>query len=180
MLHNNYRSHNRIGPYHFWGISPRNSTLFTRPFLAGRLGTRLSHHLPRMQQTNQNHGKYSNCHFSNCHFGTQYKKCFGTDHVEKAYKKIPPWGSDCAYLNTPSALMPEFQCLSGKSIWLALRRPMFKFWLNPFHRGCMLYSFTLSNLILQWLLAGRFVLQKRCLKPPTKAATWSASNQGKK
>ena len=30
------RSRNLIGPYHFWGISPRNSTLFTRPFLAGR------------------------------------------------------------------------------------------------------------------------------------------------
>ena len=25
-----------VGPYDFWGISPRNSTLFTRPFLAER------------------------------------------------------------------------------------------------------------------------------------------------
>ena len=24
----NYQSHSSIGPYHFWGISPRNSTLF--------------------------------------------------------------------------------------------------------------------------------------------------------
>ena len=36
MLRNNYRSCNLIGHYHFWGISPRNSTLFTRPFLTGR------------------------------------------------------------------------------------------------------------------------------------------------
>ena len=44
VLHNNYQSHNFIGPYHFWGISPSNSTLFTRPFLTGGahgLGTRL-------------------------------------------------------------------------------------------------------------------------------------------
>ena len=32
MLHNNHWSHNLIGPYHFWVISPRNSTLFTRLF----------------------------------------------------------------------------------------------------------------------------------------------------
>ena len=36
VLRNNYRSRNLIGHYHFWGISPRNSTSFTRPFLAGR------------------------------------------------------------------------------------------------------------------------------------------------
>ena len=36
MLCNNYRSHNLIGHYHFWVISPRNTTLFTRQFLAGR------------------------------------------------------------------------------------------------------------------------------------------------
>jgi len=36
VLRNNYWSHNLIGPYRFWVISPRNSTLFTRPFLAGR------------------------------------------------------------------------------------------------------------------------------------------------
>ena len=36
VLRNNYRSHNLIGPYHFWRISPRNSTLFTRPFFTGR------------------------------------------------------------------------------------------------------------------------------------------------
>ena len=36
MPHFNYQSRGRIGPYHFWGISPRNSTLFTRLFLAGR------------------------------------------------------------------------------------------------------------------------------------------------
>ena len=33
VLHSNYRSLNFIGPYHFWGISPRNLTSFTRPFL---------------------------------------------------------------------------------------------------------------------------------------------------
>ena len=33
VLHSNYRSLNLIGPYHFWGISPRNLTLFIRPFL---------------------------------------------------------------------------------------------------------------------------------------------------
>ena len=40
----NYRSRNLIGPYHFWGISSRNSTFFTRPFLVlwcARLGIRL-------------------------------------------------------------------------------------------------------------------------------------------
>ena len=36
VLRNNYRSRNLIGPYCFWVISPRNSTLFTRPFLTGR------------------------------------------------------------------------------------------------------------------------------------------------
>ena len=36
VLHNNYQSRNLIGHYPFWVISPRNSTLFTRPFLAGR------------------------------------------------------------------------------------------------------------------------------------------------
>ena len=36
VLRNNYRSHGLIGPYNFWGMSPRNSTSFTRPFLAGR------------------------------------------------------------------------------------------------------------------------------------------------
>ena len=34
VLHNNYRSRNLIGPYHVWGISPMNLTLFARPFLA--------------------------------------------------------------------------------------------------------------------------------------------------
>ena len=33
---NNYRSGNLIGHYPFWVISPRNSTSFTRQFLAGR------------------------------------------------------------------------------------------------------------------------------------------------
>ena len=37
MLRNNYRSHNLIGHYPVWVISPRNSTSFTGPFLAGRL-----------------------------------------------------------------------------------------------------------------------------------------------
>ena len=32
----NYRSRNLIGHYPFWVISPRNSTSFTRPFLARR------------------------------------------------------------------------------------------------------------------------------------------------
>ena len=36
VLRNNYWSRNLIGLYHFWVISPRNLTLFTRPFLAGR------------------------------------------------------------------------------------------------------------------------------------------------
>ena len=36
MLRNNYRSRDLIGHYPFWVISPRNSTSFTRPFLAGR------------------------------------------------------------------------------------------------------------------------------------------------
>ena len=36
MIRNNYRSRNLIGHYPFWVISPRNSTSFTRPFLAGR------------------------------------------------------------------------------------------------------------------------------------------------
>ena len=35
-VRNNYRSRNLIGHYPFWVISPRNSTSFTRPFLAGR------------------------------------------------------------------------------------------------------------------------------------------------
>ena len=38
VLCNNYWSHNLIGPYRFWAISPRNSTSFTRPFHAGRYG----------------------------------------------------------------------------------------------------------------------------------------------
>ena len=36
VLRNNYQSRNLIGPYHFLEISPRNSTLFTRLFLAMR------------------------------------------------------------------------------------------------------------------------------------------------
>ena len=36
VLRNNYQSYNLIGHYPFWVISPRNSTSFTRPFLAGR------------------------------------------------------------------------------------------------------------------------------------------------
>ena len=36
VLRINYLSRNLISPYHFWGISPRNSTLFTRFFLTGR------------------------------------------------------------------------------------------------------------------------------------------------
>ena len=35
-VRNNYRSRNLIDHYPFWVISPRNSTSFTRPFLAGR------------------------------------------------------------------------------------------------------------------------------------------------
>ena len=45
VLRNNYRSRNLIGLPPFWGISPRNSTLFTRLFLA-RLVTRLDTHIP--------------------------------------------------------------------------------------------------------------------------------------
>ena len=36
VLRNNYQSHNLIGHYHVWIISLRNSTSFTRLFLAGR------------------------------------------------------------------------------------------------------------------------------------------------
>ena len=36
VLRNNYWSCNLIVPYHFWVITPRNSTLSTRPFLTGR------------------------------------------------------------------------------------------------------------------------------------------------
>jgi len=36
VVSNNYWSRNLIGLYRFWVISPRNSTSFTRPFLAGR------------------------------------------------------------------------------------------------------------------------------------------------
>ena len=36
MLHNNYRSHNLIAPYHVLGMSSRNSTSFNRLFLAKR------------------------------------------------------------------------------------------------------------------------------------------------
>ena len=36
VLSNIYRSRNLIGPYQFLGISPRNLTLFTKPFLTGR------------------------------------------------------------------------------------------------------------------------------------------------
>ena len=35
-VRNNYQSRNLIGHYPFWVISPRNSTSFTRPFLARR------------------------------------------------------------------------------------------------------------------------------------------------
>ena len=38
VLHNNYQSHNLIGPYYFWQISPTNSTLFTGLFLGGKSG----------------------------------------------------------------------------------------------------------------------------------------------
>ena len=33
---NNYQSRNLIGHFRFWVISPRNLSLFTRPFFAGR------------------------------------------------------------------------------------------------------------------------------------------------
>ena len=36
VLRNNYWSCNLIGLYHFWGISPRNLTLFTGQFLTRR------------------------------------------------------------------------------------------------------------------------------------------------
>jgi len=36
VLHTNYWSRNLIGPYCFWVISLKNSTSFTRPFLARR------------------------------------------------------------------------------------------------------------------------------------------------
>ena len=56
VLRNNYQSRNLIGPYHFWGISLRNLTCFTRPFLAGRHGagwaqdyTRICHDIPITQ-----------------------------------------------------------------------------------------------------------------------------------
>ena len=36
MLCNNYQSHNLIGHYSIWVISPRNLASFTRPLLTGR------------------------------------------------------------------------------------------------------------------------------------------------
>ena len=58
VLRNTYRSHNLIGHYPFWEISPRNSTSFTRTFLTWRQcwrGTRLAstwEHLIIIEQFN--------------------------------------------------------------------------------------------------------------------------------
>ena len=49
MVHDNYRSRNLIGSYHFWGISPRNSTLLTRPGGTRWLDTRICHDIPITQ-----------------------------------------------------------------------------------------------------------------------------------
>ena len=57
VLCNNYRSCNLIGPYHFLGISPRNLTSFTRPFLTGR----------RAQARHESrHGSSFECYFQYC------------------------------------------------------------------------------------------------------------------
>ena len=48
-VHDNYQSHNLIGFYHFWGISPRNSTLFTGPGGTRWLDTRICHDIPITQ-----------------------------------------------------------------------------------------------------------------------------------
>ena len=51
VLRNNYLSHNLIGCYHFLVISPRNSTLFTGPFLTGRharAGLKTSYQTPSL------------------------------------------------------------------------------------------------------------------------------------
>ena len=47
VLCNNNQSRNLIGPYHFLGISARNLTSFTRPFLTGR-HTRAGHETIRI------------------------------------------------------------------------------------------------------------------------------------
>ena len=50
MLCNNYQSYNLIGPYHFWGINPRNSTYSPDCFSPGGthgLGMRLGCLLPK-------------------------------------------------------------------------------------------------------------------------------------
>ena len=47
VLHNNYWSRNLIGPYRFRVISPKNLTLFTRPFLPGRR-TRAGHETTKL------------------------------------------------------------------------------------------------------------------------------------
>ena len=39
VLRNNYRSCNLIGSYHYWEISPRNSTSFTRQFFCQKVCT---------------------------------------------------------------------------------------------------------------------------------------------
>ena len=48
-VHDNYQSHNLIGVYHFWGISPRNSTLFTGPGGTRWLDTKICHDIPITQ-----------------------------------------------------------------------------------------------------------------------------------
>ena len=58
VLHNNYWSHNLIGPCHFWGISPRNLTLFTRPFLARRHTQAWHKTTPECAMTYQSHNPY--------------------------------------------------------------------------------------------------------------------------
>ena len=50
-VRNNYWSHNLIGLYCFWVISPRNSTLFTRPGGARGLDTRLKKRLEGLDAT---------------------------------------------------------------------------------------------------------------------------------
>ena len=72
VLCNNYRSCNLIGHYPVWVISPRNSTLFTTLFLAGRP-------LWAGQETNTL-GTGTNCLYWHSLWmsGLQYQKSFST------------------------------------------------------------------------------------------------------
>ena len=59
VLRNNCRSRNLIGHYLFWVTSPRISTLFTRPFLAGRR-VRAGHETRRIPKNSPSQTKLTN------------------------------------------------------------------------------------------------------------------------